>query len=219
MKRMFLVILLLMQMPIGGVLFLSLASQQPIVNAGPDRLVNEQNLIILQAKISDNNATPANVSWRQTKGTKVALSETHQASLRFVTPQTTRREQLTFEFSIIDDSGAAVSDSVNVTVKPVNAAPSADGGLDQWLSVGSKVKLKANGTDIDGQIVAYSWRQTSGITVALSNSRSASPSFKMPEIDPLQPIQFELTVTDNEGATATDQVSIYAVKQIKSKLN
>ncbi|MCP5076853.1 MAG: hypothetical protein GY951_02175, partial [Psychromonas sp.] len=60
--------------------------------------------------------------------------------------------------------------------------------------------------DSDGSIASYLWLQTSGPAVEITNSDSAEISFSAPQES--AKLTFRLTVTDNDGATAHDDVSI-----------
>jgi len=56
-------------------------------------------------------------------------------------------------------------------------------------------------TDIDGQIVSYLWVQAGGPPVVLDDPTSPTPTFPNP--GPTPDLLFELTVTDDDGATDT----------------
>ena len=63
--------------------------------------------------------------------------------------------------------------------------------------------------DPDGTIESYSWTQTAGPSVTLSGADSATPTFTAPDVGADgDTLTFELTVTDNDGATSTDTVNI-----------
>ena len=67
--------------------------------------------------------------------------------------------------------------------------------------------LNGNGsTDTDGTIASYAWTQTGGTAVTLTGANTATPSFTAPT-GPAT-LTFELTVTDNDGATDTDTVVV-----------
>ena len=61
-------------------------------------------------------------------------------------------------------------------------------------------------TDSDGTITSFAWTQTSGPAVTLTGADTATPSFTAPT-GPAS-LTFELTVTDNDGATDTDSVTV-----------
>jgi hypothetical protein len=74
----------------------------------------------------------------------------------------------------------------------------------------TSVSVTAIAADSDGSISSYSWSQTSGTTVELSNADTASVTFTTPEVTANEDISLSLIVTDNEGgtATATSTVSV-----------
>jgi len=93
----------------------------------------------------------------------------------------------------------------------VNQAPIADAGPDQAVNEGEGVTLDGSASsDPDGVVVSYSWSQTAGPGVTLSNSTSAQPSFTAPDVGPGgQSLTFQLTVTDNGGLQATDTCTVH----------
>lgn len=105
--------------------------------------------------------------------------------------------------------------ALRLTLEISNASPIANAGVDQ--TVGSrtrKVTLSGSGSsDSNGTLVGYAWKQVAGPSVRLAGADSVTASFSPPKSAkyPVQ-LEFELTVTDNDGATATDRVSVTIVK-------
>ena len=92
---------------------------------------------------------------------------------------------------------------------PANRLPRADAGADLSVAGGSSVTLDGSGSlDPDGSIAGYQWAQTSGTEVSLSNADRASASFVAPQVDMTVTLTFRLTVTDDDGATASNDVSV-----------
>ena len=92
-----------------------------------------------------------------------------------------------------------------------NIAPIADAGSDQTVAKKTTVYLNgSNSSDSDGTIINYHWTQISGKTVKLKNTNSAIANFYSPRVkrDRTKTLKFELTVTDELGATSSDQVTI-----------
>jgi len=93
---------------------------------------------------------------------------------------------------------------VNVTWQ--NEPPQANAGLDQTVNEGIVVTLDGTRSiDIDGSIVSYSWKQTSGMGVTLSDPTSIQPNFKAPDVGREgAALTFDLTVTDTGGLYHSD---------------
>jgi hypothetical protein len=87
---------------------------------------------------------------------------------------------------------------------PKSVAPRANAGADQSVNEQTLVTLLGNGTDSDGTVDSYVRTQIAGETVTLVSTDSAWTSFDSPESSTVLTLSFELTVTDYEGATATD---------------
>ncbi len=91
-----------------------------------------------------------------------------------------------------------------------NTVPAAAAGADQTVDGWQQVTLDGSGTDTDGAIASYAWAQVSGPTVTLSSTTAAAPTFRAPApTAAAQTVVLGLTVTDNGGATSTqDTVTI-----------
>ncbi len=180
----------------------------PTANAGTNLLVNEQSAVTLSGSGTDSDGSIVSYSWAQTSGTGVALSGANTASASFTSPTLVASETLNFQLTVTDNEASATSDTVSVTVNPVNTAPTANAGTNQSVNEQSAVTLSGSGADSDGSIASYSWTQTSGTGVALSNANTASASFTSPTLLASETLIFQLTVTDNEASATSDTVSV-----------
>ena len=94
---------------------------------------------------------------------------------------------------------------VPVDVEPQNQPPTADAGADQTVTAANtnnaaQVTLDGTGsTDTDGTIVSYAWSANGG-----EFATEATPTY----VFGVGTTEVTLTVTDDDGATATDTVSI-----------
>jgi hypothetical protein len=113
-----------------------------------------------------------------------------------------------FELSVTDNLGAIGKDTVLVVVNPApNQPPVATAGADQTITLPtSTVALNGSGADADGTIVSYSWHKISGPQPFVLSS-SVLPSVTLSGLAEGS-YQFELTVTDNQGAAGKDTVTI-----------
>ncbi|MCS7466572.1 PKD domain-containing protein [Stieleria sp. ICT_E10.1] len=106
----------------------------------------------------------------------------------------------------INPSGATESFVVDLDLSSDvgNQTPTADVGADQTLNdAGGNgdgfVMLTGSGSDSDGEVVSYEWRQGSTI---LGTTADITPTL------PIGNHELTLTVTDNEGASSTDTVVV-----------
>jgi cyclophilin family peptidyl-prolyl cis-trans isomerase len=84
----------------------------------------------------------------------------------------------------------------------------ADAGDDRVAAAGLMVTLDGNGSDagVSGGTLSFAWTQTDGPDVELSNATSATPQFTVPE--GAESLTFELMISNEEGGTGTDSVTI-----------
>ncbi len=91
-----------------------------------------------------------------------------------------------------------------------NLRPQADAGIDQSVKAGAQVTMDGSSSrDSDGNITTFSWVQSTGPDVFLSNPNQAVTAFTAPEVSSETVLVFRLTVTDNEGATGSDEIRIH----------
>jgi hypothetical protein len=92
----------------------------------------------------------------------------------------------------------------------IQQAPTASAGNNQTVVEGSGVTLDGSASgDTGGSIVSYSWVQTSGTAVTLSNANTVTASFTAPGVSATTELIFTLTVTDNDGLSDIDTVSVF----------
>jgi len=184
-------------------------NEAPTANAGLDQSVTEGDPVALDgAGSSDPNGDPLSYSWTQTAGPGVTLSGATSSTPSFTAPDVTAATVLTFQL-MVSDGTANDTDSVNVTVQNnVNEPPVANAGLDQSVMEGDPVALDGTASsDPNGDPLSYSWAQTAGPGVTLSDPASDTPSFASPAVTATKVLTFELMVSDGT-ATHTDSVDV-----------
>ena len=110
--------------------------------------------------------------------------------------------------ALLSACGGSNNDTPTPPIAPVNQAPVANAGNDISVDEQTPVTLTGQGTDSDGTVASYLWQQTAGTPVTLINTDKAQASFTAPDIKANETLTFSLTVTDNDGATHVDEVSI-----------
>ena len=190
--------------------YVSPQNRPPTANAGRDQSVAPGAAVTLSGSGSDPDGDVAGYAWRQTDdGPTVSLSGASSATATFTAPMVDTRTTLTFQLTVTDDDRAKDHDTVDVTVSPANRPPAAYAGRDQSVASGAAVTLTGSGSDPDGDALSYAWRQTDdGPTVSLSGASLAAATFTAPTVSARTTLEFQLTVTDNAGATASDTVDV-----------
>jgi PKD repeat protein len=115
-----------------------------------------------------------------------------------------------FKFNVFDGSTYSNEASVAITVEPVNDAPVASFS---YITDGLQVNFTNNSSDIDGNIVSYSWNFGDG-----SSSSSVNPSHQYASSGTYS---VTLEVTDNDGAKhdSTQVVTVGTPVQINTPTN
>jgi hypothetical protein len=115
-----------------------------------------------------------------------------------------------FELRVTDNQGAIDRDTVVISVSPApppNQAPTANAGPDQVITLPTNsLTATGTGTDPDGSIASYQWTKISGP----ATFNIVSPTQAQTVINSLVQgtYQFELRVTDNQGATGRDTMTV-----------
>ena len=185
------------------------SNQPPDVQAGPDQSVDVGDKVTLRGSASDSDGQIRSYRWEVINGPLVSINNADQASASFVAPRVKGSQVATFRLTAVDDKDATATDDVVVTIvgKP-NQPPNAQAGPDQTVDAGERVRLRGRASDPDGVVRTYRWEQVDGSPVSIINADQASASFVAPEVKGSQVATFRLTATDDNNATASDDVVV-----------
>ena len=183
-------------------------NQAPVANAGANRAITlPTNSIALSGSGTDADGTIATYQWRQLTGPSTStLSATNTAN---ITVSNLQAGVYTYRLTVTDNDGATDTDDMTVTVNaaPPNQAPSANAGANRAITLPTNsTTLNGSGTDADGTITGYLWQQVSGpstSTLSATNTAGITVSNLQAGV-----YTFRLRVTDNDGATDTDDVTV-----------
>ena len=179
----------------------------PQAITGPDQTVAEGALVSLDASNStDPDDGIASFAWQQTEGPSITLSDASAIKPTFTAPNVADGgAALKFELTVTDNGGLKSTATCIVNVTGVNDPPTAAAGLDQTVGEGTLVTLDGSASfDPDDGIASYSWEQTAGAAITLTNPTTSMPTFTTPQVGPGgASYTFELTVTDNGGLKST----------------
>ncbi|MBT1686385.1 alpha/beta fold hydrolase [Dawidia soli] len=183
------------------------APKPPVVSAGNDQEISlptntatlvgtasgETTLTYQWTKRSGPNATMAN-------GTTPTLQLTNLLQGSYV-----------FRLTVRDENSLSAFDDVAVTVLPevINIAPIANAGSNQAVKLPTtSVTLSGSGSDQDGAVVSYLWSQLTGVPVAITPKVAGKNDVVVVDGLDAGSYTFRLTVTDDDGATGTDDVTV-----------
>lgn len=180
------------------------------VNAGTDVSSNEQQEVTLTA-----SGFPSGGSylWTQTAGPLIDGLPIDTAEAVFTLPIAKTEQTITMQAQYTTPAGDVVSDTVDITVSPVNQAPVAVAQLTNPASspVPPDVTVVLSGsasTDNDGSIVSYTWQQISGSPSVVPTGGFSSQEFRFVAPNNAVSLVFQLVVTDDEGASSTFDVTV-----------
>ncbi|MEJ0083041.1 MAG: PKD domain-containing protein [Puia sp.] len=185
-------------------------NQSPVANAGSDQTITLPTATAsLAGTGTDADGSIASYSWTQTSGPAGGVIATPNTANTSITGLT--QGVYVFTLTVKDNQGATATDNVQVTVNaataPANNPPVVNAGADQTIQLPtSTVSLTGTGTDADGTIASYAWTKSSGP----AGGTITTPATATTNITGLlQGVYiFTCTVTDNQGAQATDNVQI-----------
>lgn len=179
-------------------------NQLPVVNAGTQKTIFlPASQVAITATASDPDGTIQTILWEKKSGGAATLSNTGTLTL---TASDLVLGSYSFRVTVTDNGGATSFSDVIVKVLQANQSPTANAGDNQPLTLPTNtVILAGSGDDPDGTISIYAWTKVSGPAASLSGENSAT----LTVTNMVQGAYvFGLTITDNNGATGYDEVTV-----------
>ena len=203
----------------------TVANKAPVVNAGADQSIQlPTNSTSINATASDSDGSIASYFWTKTSGPAAGMSGTTTNRLAL---SNLVEGSYTFRLTVKDDKGATATDDVVVTVKAATVAntqttttttttttsgnqpPTVTACNDRTITLPTNsTLLTCVGKDTDGFITSYYWTKVSGPSVTMSTSHSANYTVSNLVAGTYV---FRVTATDNNKATAFDDVTVTVV--------
>lgn len=182
------------------------ANQLPVVNAGSNKSIFlPTNNVSLTATASDPDGTIQTILWEKKVGGAATVGPPTNGLTVNVTGLALGN--YTFRCTVTDNKGATAFSEVGVNVLQGNQPPVVDAGANQTITLPtSSVVLTATASDPDGTISAYAWTKIFGPAVAVVGG-SANQTLNVTSMTQGTYI-FGVNVTDNQGATAYDEVTV-----------
>lgn len=180
----------------------------PIVLAGIDQSITlPTNSITLNGSAIDSDGTISTYLWTKQSGGNASLNNTSSANLSVLNLVA---GIYIFRLTATDNAGASSFDELTLTVNSaLNQMPIVNAGTDNLITLPlNSLTINAVANDVDGTISTYSWTKQSGGNATLTNS--TTKDLLLTDLLAGTYI-FRLTVTDNLGASAFDEITISVI--------
>jgi len=181
----------------------------PSVEAGPDMMVRlGATTTFSEAWVGDGGGTIVSYAWEASSGgTHVgAFADSSIIHPTYTAPGVSGPVLVTLSVTDADDGQS--SDSFWLSV---NSFPTAETGADKTANeIQDVILADASGSDSDGYIAYYAWSD-GGAGGSFDDAKLPRPTYTAPMVEDCTgtDITLTLTVTDNLGATGTDDVQIH----------
>lgn len=196
------------------------------INAGASIEVDEQQLVTLKGA-STGGSAPVTYAWSNTANIVIDHADTSLTDASLTSPVVTQISNYILTLTVTDSQGNQASDVLTLTVNPVNLPPQANIQANQIQGYnsfnypnGASIQLDGSGsTDTDGVsdlalITSYVWQQIAGPNLLAGIATTMnSIEFVAPVLNQTESATFRLTVTDQEGASNSRDVSLTLLPQ------
>ncbi len=183
-------------------------NHSPVVDAGSNVSVNENDSITLSGSANDSDGDAMTYSWSCTGG---SLSNSASLSTTYYAPSVSYTTTYNCTLTARDSKGYTGSDTISVTVMNTNydnENPVVDAGSSLSVNEGSSVSLSGSAYDPQGDSLTYSWACSGG---SLSNYSSLYTTYYAPSVSYTTTYNCTLTVRDSKGYTGSDTVSVTVI--------
>lgn len=178
----------------------------PVASAGSDKTITlPTNSVSISGSGTDGDGTIASYAWSKVSGPAATLAG---ASTQTLQSSAMVEGAYVFRLTVTDDKGGKDTDDVTVTVKAATTSGlTANAGADKTIALPTNATyINGSGTAASGRVIRYyKWSKVSGPAASLNYvSKPALYVYNMNA----GTYTFKLTVTDDLGATASDNVQV-----------
>nr|XP_006822779.1 PREDICTED: dyslexia-associated protein KIAA0319-like [Saccoglossus kowalevskii] len=184
----------------------------PVANAGTTQAIKlPTDSVVLNGSLSTDDKGIVAYEWSKSSG---GVADMQGSSKSILHLSGLEQGVYTFTLKVTDSAGQSSTASVMVIVQPENNFPPvADAGPDKEISLpNDDTTLDGSKSHDDNGITSYKWKKISGpgdVIIKDSDTIVATVSNLVEGT-----YVFELTVTDGEGSTNSDQVTVIVKQEI-----
>lgn len=185
--------------------------------------ITEQTQVTLSGEEStDPHFQAISYKWQQLAGEPVTLSSDSDVDITFTTPAVPPHQVKDLKFSLIVTNPQGLTSITAFTLHVIHQNHPPVVTTDHELTVmeGSPMTLMATASDPDGDNMTYSWTQTSGDKVTLSNPADLTTMFTAPSAGPNgnATLSFNISANDGMGGVGSDTVLVHVISASTYKL-
>ncbi len=184
-------------------------NRPPVVDAGPDRTVNEGERIRIHATAYDPDCDDMTFTWTAACG-RGMFEDPYVLSPVYIAPRTgpCQDETVTLTLTVRDECGAVSKDSMRVHVRSVSRPPVVDAGPDLTVCERGRIMIIAEAEDPDGGPLKVSWWASEGY---FQNAHTLTPVFIAPSTPCCEglDVKVRVQVEDCCGNVADDTLTIH----------
>ncbi|MEO9892753.1 PKD domain-containing protein [Aurantibacter sp.] len=188
-------------------------NEDPVSNAGSNKSITlPTNTITINGTGNDPDGGNITFSWSQTSGPSSA--NLTNASTANLTANNLVEGTYIFRLTVTDDENDTDTDEISVSVNPEQNTdiPLVNAGSNQNIKLPTNtITLSGSGSDPDGGTVSFLWSQISGPNTALLDNANTTDLTANNLIE--GSYVFQLTATDDESDSASDNVSVVVSPQ------
>ena len=195
-------------------------NQTPIANAGTDITITlPTSSATLNGLGTDPDGTISTYAWTKVSGPVGGVIGSSSTASTGITSMNSAGTYV-YRLTVTDNRSATGSDDVQIIVNDApapapapapNQTPSSNSGADITITLPTNsATLNGSGTDPDGTISFYVWTKVSGPVGGVIGS-SSTASTGITSMNTAGTYTYKLTVTDNGGATGSDDVQIIVI--------
>ena len=194
-------------------LIVLIAIFHPVAQVGEYEDVEAGRIVQLDGTGSRHVDWGVTYGWTATNlefNTTLPLKNPASVNPTFIAPKPKGQSlEVKIEFSVTFLDWLVSRDMVRIEVVSRNEAPLANAGLNQTVGQGEVVTLNGSqSSDPEHDALRFVWAQTAGRIVVLGNPEEKITTFIAPRVVADETLAFRLTVTDDAGETASDEVRV-----------
>jgi len=159
-------------------------------------------------KLNDYSWEPSSYSWQENLTIDLDIDSLTNSTLSFSHPLLENNINLNWSLTVTDDEGGVSTTTYDMTLNKTEESLIANAGADQVVNEFDEVTLDATNSNAATLQYTCQWQQLSGNAEVIINPDKCIATFLASDVDTINQLKFEVTITDLKGDTSSDDVFI-----------